>query len=250
MRKRNRLERDPAEASPARREGRKPPTASEICDRLRRLGSRRGLATAARFGIPTQNAYGIDAPALCRLAREIGRDHRLAAGLWNTGVREARLLAALIEEPKQVSEAQAERWARAFNSWDMVDNVCRYLLLFTPFAWKKTREWSRRREEFVKRAAFSLMAYLAIHDHDSPDRRFLPCLEIIRREASDPRLYVRKGVNWALRQIGKRSLMLRRRALAVAVALKREPATRWVGADAARELSSAAVIRRLALRQA
>lgn len=126
----------------------------------------------------------------------------------------------------------------------------RYLLLFTPFAWRKTRTWSRRPEEFVKRAAFSRMAYLAVHDRDSPDRRFLSCLEIIRREASDRRLYVRKGVNWALRQIGKPSAMLRRRSLAVAQALERESATHPVGADAARELSSAAVIRRLTLRSA
>jgi len=201
----------------------------------------------ARFGIPTDNALGLNAPTIKMLAREIGRNHALAGQLWRTGVHEARALAVFVAEPEKVTEAQMERWARDFHSWDIVDGTCRYLFLYTPFAWKKAVAWSRRKEEFVKRAAFSLMAYLAVHDKQAPDAKFLPLLKIIEREAGDERNFVKKAVNWALRQIGKRNLRLNRAAAAAAKQIQKiqSPVPRWVAADALRELESRAVQKRL-----
>jgi len=214
---------------------------------LRALADPRVRAGMARFGVFAEKAHGVPAPKLQRLAREIGRDHRLAEQLWRTGVHEARCLAFLIAEPEKVTEAQMEHWARDFHSWAIVDGTCRYLLLFTPYAWKKAAEWSRRKEEYIKRAAFSLMAYLAVHDKRAPDAKFLPLLRLIEREATDERNFVRKAVNWALRQIGKRNLRLNRVAIATGRRIRRidSPAARWIAADALRELTSPAVQRRL-----
>jgi 3-methyladenine DNA glycosylase AlkD len=201
----------------------------------------------AHFGIHAEKAYGIPAPQLHRLAREIGRDHKLARDLWATGIHEARSLAGLVDDPAQVTEEQMERWARQFESWDVVDGTCRYLFLCTPFAWKKTAEWSRRKEEFVKRAAFSLMAYLAVHDKNAPDAKFARLLAVIQRHARDERNFVKKAVNWALRQIGKRNIRLNRLAIRAAQRIRAmdSPSARWLASDALRELTSPAVARRL-----
>lgn len=214
---------------------------------LRAMADPRVRAGMARFGVITEKAHGIPAPKLQRLAREIGRNHVLAEQLWRAGVHEARCLAFLIAEPEKVTEAQMERWARDFHSWDIVDGTCRYLFLYTPFAWKKAVAWSRRKKEFVKRAAFSLMAYLAVHDKQALDAKFLPLLKIIEREATDERNFVKKAVNWALRQIGKRSLRLNRAAIAAAKRIRKmhSSAARWIASDALRELASPAVQRRL-----
>lgn len=221
--------------------------AEALLARLRAMGSKRNREGMSRFGIDATNAYGVSAARIKRLAREAGRDHRLAAALWRTGVREARHLASMIEEPEQVAEAQLERWARDFDSWDIVDGTTRYLILFTPFAWRKAAEWSRRREEFVRRAGFALMAWLAVHDKRAPDAKFLRLLPLVRRGAADERNFVKKAVNWALRQIGKRSLRLNRAAIAEARRIRRldSSTARWVAADALRELTSPAVRRRL-----
>ena len=219
----------------------------EVLHKMASLGSARGIAMMKHFGITGVKAFGLSAPKLHRLAREIGRDHALAEELWRTGIHDAHHLAALVDEPARVSEQQMERWARDFNSWDVVDTCCRYLFLYTPFAWKKAIEWSRRPEEFVKRAAFSQMAYLAQHDKRAPDSKFLRLLPILRREANDERNFVRKAVNWALRQIGKRNLALNRRAIAAGKQIRalNTPVARWIAADALRELQSGAVHRRL-----
>ena len=219
----------------------------EVLHKMASLGSARGIAMMKHFGITGVKAFGLSAPKLHRLAREIGRDHALAEELWRTGIHDAHHLAALVDEPARVSEQQMERWARDFNSWDVVDTCCRYLFLYTPFAWKKAIEWSRRPEEFVKRAAFSQMAYLAQHDKRAPDSKFLRLLPILRREANDERNFVRKAVNWALRQIGKRNLALNRRAIAAGKQIRalNTPVARWIAADALRELQSGAVQRRL-----
>ena len=211
------------------------------------LGSPRGIAMMKHFGITGVRAFGLSAPKLHRLAKEIGRDHALAEALWRTGIHDAHHLAALVDEPSCVTEKQMERWARDFNSWDVVDTCCCYLFLYTPFAWKKAVEWSGRPEEFIKRAAFSQMAYLAQHDKRAPDNRFLRLLPILRREANDKRNFVRKAVNWALRQIGKRNLALNRRAIAEGKKIRalNTPSARWIAADALRELQSEAVRRRL-----
>jgi len=227
-----------------------PTRCDEILRRMASLGSARGIAMMKHFGITGVKAFGLSAPKLHKLAKEIGRDHALAEELWRTGIHDAHHLAALVDEPARVTEEQMERWARDFNSWDVVDTCCRYLFLYTPLAWKKTAEWSRRKEEFVKRAAFSQMAYLAQHDKLAPDSRFARLLPIIRREAGDERNFVRKAVNWALRQIGKRNLALNRRAIATGMQIRAldTRAARWIAADALRELQSDAVQRRLRLK--
>jgi len=223
---------------------------TEVMKRIKALANPANRAAMARFGIRATKAYGLTAPQIKRLAREIGKDHRLAQRLWATGIHDARHLAAMIDDPRAVTEAQIERWLREFDSWDIVDGCCRYLFLFTPFAWKKAAEWSCCKKEYEKRAAFSLMAYLAIHDKQAPDERFARLLPLIKRAATDERNFVKKAVNWALRQIGKRNLALNRLAIKTAEDVRAigSPAARWIAADALRELTSSAVQRRLRAR--
>ncbi|RJR27927.1 MAG: DNA alkylation repair protein [Candidatus Latescibacterota bacterium] len=223
-------------------------TAEGIVARLEAEADPANVAGMARYGIEPKRALGVSAPKLRALAREIGRDHALALALWRSGVREARILAALVDEPGKVTEAQLERWARGFDSWDVCDGACCNLFDRTPFSWEKAAAWSGRREEFVKRAGFVLMAALAVHDKTAPDERFEAFLPVIEREAGDGRNFVKKAVNWALRQIGKRNAALNRRALGSARRIRRSDsaAARWVAADAIRELESEPVRRRLA----
>jgi len=197
-------------------------------------------------------SLGVTGPVLHRMARSIGRNHDLAGELWESGSHGARLLACLVEEPERVTRAQMERWAREFDSWGLVDCACRYLFLYTPHAWKVCVAWSRRKPEFIKRAGFSQMAYLALHDKQADDARFEALLERIEEEARDPRHFVTMAVNWALRQIGKRNLALNRKAIRAAKRIARQDscAARWVAADALRELNSPAVARRLSAQRA
>jgi len=231
-------------------------TKSQVLADLRALADPRVRANLAHFNIHVADAHGISAPALHALARKIGRNHALAEQLWATGNHEAKCLAALIGEPARVTSAQMNRWARDFDSWDVVDAACCYLFVHAAPAWKKTAEWSRRKEEFVKRAAFSLMAYLAYKDKTAPDAKFLRLLAIIRRESRDDRNFVRKAVNWALRNIGKRNRALNRAAIRTAREIRTQnsgashriagaAAARWIAADALRELTSPAVQKRL-----
>jgi 3-methyladenine DNA glycosylase AlkD len=201
----------------------------------------------ARFGINVDNALGISVTQLRKLARQIQRDHDLAEQLWTTGIHEARILASIVDLPSEVSEAQMEAWAAEFNSWDLVDQCCGNLFDKTPFAWDKATQWSRREEQFVKRAGFSLMAYLAVHDKKAPDARFERFLPIIEREASDDRNFVKKSVNWALRQIGKRNARLNEAAIRRAERIKRidSKAARWIASDALRELTKPSVQQRV-----
>ncbi|SPE25930.1 putative DNA alkylation repair enzyme [Acidobacteriia bacterium SbA2] len=203
----------------------------------------------ARFGITAAKAFGWSAPALKKLAREIGKDHALAERLWSTGTLEARFLAGLVAERQRVTERLMEDWVKDFDSWAVCDGTCLNLFRYTPFAYQKCREWSGRREEFVKRAAFALMACLAVSDKEAPDQTFLRLLPLIKREACDERNYVRKAVNWALRQIGKRNRRLNRAAIEVAQQIHDldSPAARWIASDALRELRSPAVERRVNL---
>jgi 3-methyladenine DNA glycosylase AlkD len=205
------------------------------------------LAGMARFAIPTDRALGISTPALKKLARQIGPNHRLAVELWATGIHEARALAAMIEEPERSTERQIERWVRDFDGWSTCDGCCLNLIVRLPFAWRKAFEWSRRSREFEKRAGFALAAVLAVHDQRAPDEKFLRFLQVLKRHARDERNFVKKAVNWALRQIGKRNLRLNRAALRTAREIRRldSPAARWVAADALRELASKAVKARL-----
>jgi len=181
------------------------------------------------------------------MAREFGKNHDLAQELWATGVLEARGIAALIDEPSKVTEKQMEQWVKDFDNWAVCDGCCMNLFDKTRFAWKKVVEWSRREKEFEKRAAFSLMAVLAVHDKEAKDKQFLSLLPIIKREVVDERNYVRKAVNWALRQIGKRNLTLNKKAIQVAREIQKidSKSARWIATDALRELTSVAVQRRL-----
>jgi 3-methyladenine DNA glycosylase AlkD len=220
---------------------------AEVLETLGSMGNPRNVEGMARFGITVKKTLGIPVPALKRMARQIGRDHALAQQLWDSGIHEARHLAALIDEPAKVAERQMERWARDFDSWDVVDGCCTYLFDKTPYAYEKAVEWSRRREEYVKRAAFSLMAVLAVHDKEALDRRFLRFLPIIKRESVDERNFVKKAVNWALRQIGKRNVNLNKAAIKTAQEIREigSRSARWIAADALRELGSEGVERRL-----
>jgi 3-methyladenine DNA glycosylase AlkD len=227
-----------------------PLSVPEVLRWLERRGTKRNRDGMARYGIRSARAFGVSGETMRPLAKRLGRDHGLAARLWDAGWHETRILASLVDEPGCVTPAQMDRWARAFDNWAVCDSVCFHLFDRTPHAWTKAKQWSRRDDEFVKRAAFALLAGLAVHDKQAPDRPFLASLRLIERAASDDRNFVKKAVNWALRQIGKRNLALNAAALALARRLVVSPraSVRWVGKDAARELGSAAVKRRLSRR--
>lgn len=214
---------------------------------LKKLADPKVRQKMAYFGVKVPKAHGISAPVLHALARRIGKNHELAEEIWATGIHEARILAALIGESAKVTSAQMERWVRNFNSWDVVDAACCYLYAQAAPAWVKVFQWSRRRKEFEKRAAFSLAAYLSYKDKTAVDARFKRFLRVIEREAWDERNFVRKAVNWALRNIGKRNLRLNRAAILAAERIRRQGSrsARWIAADALRELRSDAVQRRL-----
>jgi 3-methyladenine DNA glycosylase AlkD len=223
------------------------PSCQTILKRLRALANPRNVAGMAQFGITAKKVLGISTPVLQGMAREIGRDHTLALELWETGVYEARCVAALIDDPKLVTEQQMERWVIDFDNWAVCDNCCGRLFDKTPLAYRKAVEWSRRPEEFVKRAAFSLMAALAVHDKQAADSKFFKLLPVIKRASTDERNFVKKAANWALRQIGKRNRNLNRAAVETAHGIHRidSRSARWIAADALRELQSEAVRRRL-----
>jgi 3-methyladenine DNA glycosylase AlkD len=219
----------------------------EIIRRLRSHANPRNVEGMARFGINPKNTLGVPMPVLRKMGKEAGKNHALAERLWDSGMHEARILACLVDDPGQVTEKQMEGWARDFDSWDVCDQCCMNLFDKTGFAYRKAREWSRRKEEFVKRAGFALMASLAVHDKEAKDSEFEGVLAIIRREADDGRNLVKKAVNWALRQIGKRNPGLNRKAIRVSEEIRSTDsrAARWVANDAIRELKSDAVRKRL-----
>ena len=219
---------------------------TRVIARLKKMANARNAAGMARFGISSKGTLGIPIPRLRGLAREIGRDHDLALRLWKSGFHEARILAGFVADPAQLTEAQAERWVNDFDSWDICDQVSA-LFEQAPFARKKIRQWAVSDREFVKRAAFALIAGLAVHDKTAVDRQFEPFFTLIKRASTDDRNFVRKAVNWALRNIGKRNRRLNTRAVAVAKEIARidSKAARWIAADAMRELRSPAVRRRL-----
>ena len=222
-------------------------TCARALGELRALGERRNVQGMARFGIRAKIAYGVAKPKMDALARRIGKDHQLALNLWASGVHDARILTGMIDLPREVSSAQMEGWVRDFDNWDVCDGTCCHLFVFAASAWEKAIAWSRRDPEFIKRAGFALMAYLAYRDKHATDAQFLRLLPLIEREAYDNRNFVRKAVNWALRNIGKRNLRLNREATRAAARIRRQgsPSARWIAADALRELQGAAVQARL-----
>jgi 3-methyladenine DNA glycosylase AlkD len=202
----------------------------------------------ARYGIVAEKVLGVSVGTLRAKAKEIGRQHELAAALWAIGWYEARMLAVFVEEPARVTSAQMDKWARAFDNWAICDTACFHLFDKTPHAWSKVKTWSGRQDEFVKRASFALLASLSVHDKKAPDQPFADSLPLIEQAATDSRNFVKKAVSWALRSIGKRNPSLHASATSLArrLAGASDPAARWVGKDTLRDLSSAASLRRLA----
>lgn len=226
-------------------------TCDQIVDRLKALANPDNIAGMARYGIGTEGCLGVPMPVLRQMAREIGHCHDLADRLWRSGVHEARILAGLIDDPRQVTDEQMERWVVDIDSWDICDQLCNNLFSRTGFAREKAAAWSSRSETFVKRAGFVLMASLAVHDGKADDAVFASFLLLIARESGDDRNFVKKAVNWALRQIGKRNLGLNSQAIAAAhrIASQGGAAARWVAHDALRELTGRAVQERLGSRR-
>jgi len=219
----------------------------EVINKMKSLENPKNVEGMARYGINPKNNLGLSVATVRSIAKEIGKDHDLALKLWDSGIRDARMLAAHVDDPEKVTEEQMEKWVLDFNSWDVCDNACGHLFDRTKFSYKKATEWSNRSEEFVKRAGFALMAWLATHDKKSDDSKFEDFLKIIKREASDERNYVRKAVNWALRNIGKRNLTLNKKAIKIAEEIKKidNRTARWNANDAIRELTSEKVQERL-----
>ena len=219
----------------------------EILDRLKSLGNPEAFNKMIHFGINVDKAFGISIPKLRELAKEIGQDHALAQALWDSKYHEARLLACLIDDPKKVSEEQMDHWVNDFRSWDLCDHCCGNLFDKTPYASKKVDEWTKRSEEYVKRAGFALIAYLASHDKKKSDDKFIDFLEVIKREATDNRNFVKKAVNWSLRQIGKRNLLLNQIVITKAEEIRNidSKTARWIANDAIKELTSEKVQKRL-----
>jgi 3-methyladenine DNA glycosylase AlkD len=219
----------------------------DVLDRLQSKAKPEQLAGMAKYGITVEGRLGVSVPDMRKLAKELGRDHKLALDLWRTGIAEARIVAGMVGDPAKLTEEQMEEWVKGINSWDVCDQVCMNLFEKNQLAWKKIIDWSEREEEFVKRTAFSLIACLAWHDKKTSDEEFVELLPVIIREATDERNFVKKAVNWALRNIGKRNLKLNKAAVDAARKIQRldSKAARWIAADAIRELESDAVRGRL-----
>jgi len=215
----------------------------DVLDRLQSKARPEQLRGMAKYGMSVEKRLGVSIPDMRRLAKEIGRDHKLALDLWKTGTAEARIVAGMVADPAKLTEEQMEEWVKGINSWDVCDQVCMNLFEKNPLAWKKIVDWSEREEEFVKRAAFSLVACLAWHDKKASDDEFIGLLPVIRRAATDERNFVKKAVNWALRNVGKRNRNLNRAAINTAREIQRldSKAARWIAADAIRELESDAI---------
>ena len=216
---------------------------------LKRRGTKKNRDGMARYAIVAPKVFGVSVSMIQQLGKRLGRDHALAGALWQTGWYEARMLAAFVDEPGRVTAAQMDRWARDFDNWAVCDHQCFHLFDRTPHAWRKIEQWSRRREEFVKRAAFALLASVALHDKVTGDAPFMRSLVLIEAAGSDERNFVKKGVSWALRGVGRRSRALHAASVDTARRLARSPdspAARWIGRDALRDLTSPAVRGRLA----
>jgi 3-methyladenine DNA glycosylase AlkD len=218
---------------------------------LEKHASKSVRAGMARYAIPNEHALGVRMGDIQKLARQLGRDHALALALWKTGVYEARMLSAYVDEPARVTRAQMDAQARAFDNWAICDTLCFALWVRTPHAFAKIRQWATRREEYVKRASFALLASAALKDEHAPDAEFQRGLALIEKASGDERNFVNKAVNWALRGIGSRNRALNEAALELSrkLAASPESAPRWIGKDALRQLGSAATQRRLERRR-
>jgi len=219
----------------------------EVLERLKSLSNPKNVEGMARFGINPKDNYGISIPELRKIAKEIGKNHGIAQQLWETGIHEAKILASMIDDPKMITEKQMEKWVKDFDSWDVCDQVCMNLFDKTSFAYDKVIEWSKRDEEFIKRAGFALIASMAVHNKKTKDEDFIKLLSIIERESIDDRNFVKKAVNWALRQIGKRNLNLNKEVIKTAKEIQKidSKSAKWIANDAIRELTNEKIQKRL-----
>lgn len=223
----------------------------EVMTQLKSMGDPRNVEGMKRFGIKSENNFGNSVTSLRNYAKKIGKNHELAVKLWESGIRDARMVATCIENPETVSEDQVDKWVQDLDSWDICDHCCGHFFDKTPFAYKKVREWTKNNELFIKRAGFSLIAWLAVHDKKKDDFEFIDFLKIIERESTDERNYIRKSVNWALRQIGKRNIDMNKKALEASRKIQKidSKSAKWIASDAIRELTSEKVKQRLHIRK-
>lgn len=225
--------------------------ADKIIEKLESLENSENIAGMKRFGITAKKAFGVAMPVLKELAKDLKKQtqdrHRLASELWKTEFHEARIIACLIDDPKCVTEKQMDSWAKDFDNWAICDGACGHLFCKTEFAYKKILEWSARDEEFIKRAGIVLIAWLAVHDKKADDERIAQFLPILEKYSDDGRNFIKKAVNWSLRQIGKRNLNLNKLAIETAERIKAQKtkSARWIAADALRELTSEKVQNKL-----
>lgn len=219
----------------------------QIIKQLESRSNPKAVEGMARYGIVSKNILGVCMPTLRHMAKDIGKNHELAMELWTTEIFDARLIAMMVEDHKTISEKHMDVWAKDFDNWAICDGCCIHLFRKTSVTWKKAKEWSRSKDEFVRRAGFVMITSLAVHDKQAEDKKFISQFSSLKRAANDERNSVKKGVNWALRQIGKRNLVLNNQAIKLAVELKKmnSVAARWIAADALKELQSNAVQKRL-----
>jgi 3-methyladenine DNA glycosylase AlkD len=219
----------------------------DVLDKLQSAAKPEQLKGMAKYGMAVEQRLGVSVPDMRRLAKETGRDHKLALDLWKTGIAEARIVASMVSDPDKLTEDQMEDWVKDINSWDVCDQVCMNLFKKNRLAWKKIVDWAEREEEFVKRTAFSLIACLAWHDKKASDEKFLELLPVIIRGATDERNFVKKAVNWALRNVGKRNLNLNKAAINTAREIQRlgSKSAHWIASDAISELESGVIQSRL-----
>ena len=217
----------------------------QLIEKLKsRLDQLKGMA---KYGINTENRLGVSIPDIRKIAKEFGNNHTIALELWNTGYADAKITAALIDEPEKVTEEQMEKWVKEINSWDVCDQICMNLFDKTPLAWKKIIDWANREEEFVKRTAFSLLACLAWHDKKADDSKFIEYFPIIKKNVIDERNYVKKAISWSIRHIGKRNLKLYKESLKLANEIKKinSKTAKWIGSEVIRDLNSESTKKRL-----
>jgi len=218
-----------------------------VIEKLKSISDPKTLEGMSRYGIKTDKAFGVSIPKIRLLAKQIGKNHNLALELWKSGFHETRFLASMIDDPKKLTNEQMENWVKDFDSWDICDQVCNNLFRKSPLAFDKAFEWSKRDEEFVKRAGYVLMAVLAVHDKTRTDEDFFKFMPIIFNGATDERIYVKKAVNWALRQIGKRNIILHKKAIEYSLIIQEinSKSAKWIASDALRELQTPKIIEKI-----
>lgn len=222
-------------------------TTGQIISELKKHYNPRNVEDMARYGINVEKAFGLNVPFMRAMAKKIGKNHEFALELWETGYYEARHIASMIDDPKLVTKSQMNKWVKDFNSWDICDGTCSNLFRKTPYAFEKIFEWCEKKEDYIRRTGFSLICYIAVHDKKRDDKDFLLFFPLIKKYSIDERNFVKKAVNWALRQIGKRSKFLNKEALKLAKEIQtlNSKSARWIANDAIRELTNSKILARI-----